>query len=218
MRALQTPITTRDLRYEQAGSAGHPEPRLEDDEDKEEGKEEKKDSGFLLEKSLFDARTVIVSGPIDDKLCTATVAKLLALEGKDAEAPITIFINSPGGSADAGFAMYDMIRFVRCPVRCVVNGLCASAAVLVFLAAPKGQRFSLPSSRFLLHQPSTGAQGTASDLEITAQQIVQAARAATTGSSPRPRIARPRRCWRTSIATSGSTRRRPPTTGSSTAS
>jgi ATP-dependent Clp protease protease subunit len=150
-----------------------PEPRLEDDEDKEEGKEEKKDSGFLLEKSLFDARTVIVSGPIDDKLCTATVAKLLALEGKDAEAPITIFINSPGGSADAGFAMYDMIRFVRCPVRCVVNGLCASAAVLVFLAAPKGQRFSLPSSRFLLHQPSTGAQGTASDLEITAQQIVQ---------------------------------------------
>jgi ATP-dependent Clp protease protease subunit len=151
-----------------------PEPRLEDDEDKEEGKEEKKDSGFLLEKSLFDARTVIVSGPIDDKLCTATVAKLLALEGKDAEAPITIFINSPGGSADAGFAMYDMIRFVRCPVRCVGQwALPPRRPLLVFLAAPKGQRFSLPSSRFLLHQPSTGAQGTASDLEITAQQIVQ---------------------------------------------
>ena len=144
-----------------------------DDEDEKDDKDGKKDSSYLLEKNLFDARTIIVSGPIDDKLCTATVAKLLSLEDKDPEAPITIFVNSPGGSADAGFAMYDMIRFVKCPVRCVVNGLCASAAVLVFLAAPKGQRFSLPSSRFLLHQPSTGAQGTASDLEITAQQIIK---------------------------------------------
>ncbi|PIE22302.1 MAG: ATP-dependent Clp protease proteolytic subunit [Planctomycetota bacterium] len=147
-------------------------PRLDDEDEKNE-KDGKKDSSYLLEKNLFDARTIIVSGPIDDKLCTATVAKLLSLEDKDPEAAITIFVNSPGGSADAGFAMYDMIRFVKCPVRCVVNGLCASAAVLVFLAAPKGQRFSLPSSRFLLHQPSTGAQGTASDLEITAQQIVK---------------------------------------------
>src|SRR5690606_31316558 len=81
--------------------------------------------------------------------------------------------NSPGGEADAGFGMYDMIRFVSCPVRTLVAGLCASAGVMVFLAGDRGQRFSLPNSRFLLHQPSSQSWGQASDLEIAAREILR---------------------------------------------
>ena len=95
------------------------------------------------------------------------------METEHPEKPVTIYINSPGGSADSGFAIYDMIRFVRPPVRTVVNGLCASAAVLVFLAGDKGQRFSLPESRFLIHQPSSYSMGTASDLDIAAREILK---------------------------------------------
>jgi ATP-dependent Clp protease protease subunit len=98
---------------------------------------------------------------------------LLILENRDPKASITVYINSPGGSADSGFAMYDMMRFVRCPVKTVVNGLCASAAVLVFLGGAEKQRVSLPYSRFLIHQPSTMGRGSASDLRITAEQIVR---------------------------------------------
>ncbi len=126
-----------------------------------------------LERELLEARTILVSGPVTDRMCRAVVARLLLLESMDAEAPVTVYVNSPGGSADSGFAMYDMLRFIRCPVRTIVNGLCASAAVLVFLAGDAGARLSLPHSRFLIHQPSTAGQGTASDLHITAQQVLK---------------------------------------------
>ncbi len=143
-------------------------------EDDEKDQKDKKDEGpASAEKALMEARSILVHGPVDDKLCTSVVGRLLALEKMDASAPVTLFINSPGGSADAGFAIYDLIRFVSCPVRCVVNGLCASAAVLIHLGAEKGQRFATPGSRFLIHQPSTQGQGSASDLDITAQQIVK---------------------------------------------
>ena len=82
-------------------------------------------------------------------------------------------MNSPGGSADSGFAIFDALRFFKPPIRTIVNGLCASAAVMVFLAAPKERRYSTPNSRFLLHQPSTMAMGQASDIEITAEEIVK---------------------------------------------
>jgi ATP-dependent Clp protease protease subunit len=82
-------------------------------------------------------------------------------------------INSPGGSADSGFAIFDIIRFVTPPVHTVVNGLCASAAVLILLAGDKGRRYSLPGSRFLIHQPSTAGRGAASDLDITAREILK---------------------------------------------
>ena len=82
-------------------------------------------------------------------------------------------INTPGGSADSGFAIYDILNFAAPPIRTIVNGLCASAGILIHLAGETGQRFSLPESRFMIHQPSTANQGTASDLDITAREVMK---------------------------------------------
>lgn len=149
-----------------------PAPRFDDDEDNDKD-EAKKSVPAPLEQDLLEARTILVAGPVDDKLAAALAARVLILEARDADAPITVYVNSPGGAADSGFAMYDILRFVSCPVRTIVNGLCASAGVLVYLGGDEGSRFSLPGSRFLLHQPSTAGRGTASDLHITAQQVVK---------------------------------------------
>ena len=100
-----------------------------------------------------------------------------------------MFINSPGGSADSGFAIYDMMRYVKPPLKTIVSGLCASAAVIIFLGGEKGSRLTFPNSRFLLHQPSSAAYGAASDIEITAKEILNIRRrynsivAAETGKS-----------------------------------
>ena len=102
----------------------------------------------------------------------ATV-RCLAMEQKDPKKAITVFINSPGGSADAGFAIYDLLRFIKPPVTTVVTGLCASAGILIHLAGEKKRRFCLPESRFMIHQPSTMGRGTASDLDITAKEILK---------------------------------------------
>ena len=140
----------------------------------EEGDNDKKEGGAsLLASELLDARTVVISGPVTDKMSASVTARLLVLENRDAEAPITVYVNSPGGSADSGFAIHDILRFISCPVRTIVNGLCASAGILIFLGGDKGSRFSMPGSRFLLHQPSTSGQGSASDLCITAEEIVK---------------------------------------------
>lgn len=125
------------------------------------------------EKALFEARTLLISGPVDDKMLKETTVRCLAMEQKDARKPITVFINSPGGSADAGFAIYDLLRFIRPPVITVVNGLCASAGILIHLAADKKRRFCMAESRFMIHQPSTMGRGTASDLDITAKEILK---------------------------------------------
>lgn len=127
----------------------------------------------FLERKLLEARTIICSGPVTMEMASEFQAKLLVMEKENPSEPVTVFINSPGGSADSGFAIYDLLRFVETPIRTVVNGICASAAILVFLAADRKQRFSLPHSRFLIHQPSTGGHGSASDLAITAQQILK---------------------------------------------
>ncbi len=127
----------------------------------------------FIERHLIESRTLLVSGAITDRLARFCAERLFVMESRDAERPITVVINSPGGSADSGFAIYDMLRFVRCPIRTVVNGLCASAGILVQLAAPKGSRFALPESRFMIHQPSTAGEGTASDLDITAREVLK---------------------------------------------
>jgi ATP-dependent Clp protease protease subunit len=93
------------------------------------------------------------------------------LERKDGKAPITAFINSPGGSADSGFAIYDLFRFSPCPIVTVANGVVASSAVLIFLGGAQGKRVSMQNARFLLHQPSTATRGQASDIDITAREI-----------------------------------------------
>lgn len=138
-----------------------------DNEDKE------KSGGSFIERKLLEARTILVSSVVNRELMERTVARLLLLEAEDPKSQITVFVNSPGGDADSGFAIYDTMKFVTCPVRTVCSGLCASAGVIIYLGADKGERISLPNSRFLIHQPSVSAQGQASDLEITAQQIIK---------------------------------------------
>ncbi len=142
--------------------------RMADDDNDEKDKE----SGGLL-KQLLKTRSIQVFEPISDKIARKVHSQLLLMQQMDEKAPITVYVNSPGGAADSGFAIYDALRYFKPPVRTVVNGLCASAAIMVFLAAPRDRRFSLPNSRFLLHQPSTFVQGSASDIQISAEEIVK---------------------------------------------
>jgi ATP-dependent Clp protease protease subunit len=144
----------------------------EDDED-EKPKAEAPKSPENLELKLLESRTILVEGPVSDKMFHSVVARLLYLEQKDPKGEITVFVNSPGGSADSGFGIYDAMKLVSCPIRTICTGLCASAAVVIFLGGTKGRRFTTPNSRFLLHQPSTQAFGQASDMEITAQEILR---------------------------------------------
>ncbi len=139
-------------------------------ESEEEGRERIEEK--LLER-LIRKRTVLISRAINEVTAERVIASLILMEEEDPDKPITVYINSPGGAADSGFAIYDVLRFVRPQVRTVCSGLCASAAIIVFLAADEGRRYSLPNSRFLLHQPFTSAWGQASDLQITAKQILK---------------------------------------------
>jgi len=126
-----------------------------------------------LEERLLESRTVLLNDPVSSELAGDVVAKLLVLDSEDPRAPIDLYINSPGGGVDAGFAIYDMARFVSAPVRCICTGLVASAAVIVLLAAEKKNRISLPNVRFLIHQPSGGVRGSTADIEIEATQILE---------------------------------------------
>ncbi len=144
----------------------------EEGDETEKGRKKSEGRDARTEKFL-KARTVLVSEPISSELARRVYQNLILLEADDPDKLITVVINSPGGEADTGFGIYDMMRFVKPPIRTIVAGLCASAAVMVYLAAPKEQRFSLPSSRFLLHQPSSANFGQASDLEIAAREILK---------------------------------------------
>ncbi len=139
----------------------------------EDGDEPAERSNWIFEKHLIKARIVMCFGPVTDKMAREVTTRMLVMEVEDANQPVTVYINSPGGSADSGFAIYDMLRFAAPPIRTVVNGLCASAAILIQLAGDEGQRFSLPESRFMIHQPSTAGEGTASDLDITAREVMK---------------------------------------------
>lgn len=134
-------------------------------------KEEKEAEGLV--KRLLNARVIMVSEAITDKLARSVASQCILMQEEDPNAPITVYVNSPGGSADSGFAIYDILRFVSPPIKTVCTGICASAAVLIFLAADKDHRYSLENSRFLLHQPSTSLFGTASDIEINANEIIK---------------------------------------------
>lgn len=122
---------------------------------------------------LLKQRTVILAGEIHRDSAQKVITQLLVLSAEDPKTPIKLFINSPGGDADAGFAIYDIIRFIEAPVTAICAGLTASAAVIVLLACPKERRFSLPNSRLLIHQPSTGIRGDASDIQIEASEILK---------------------------------------------
>ena len=128
-------------------------------------------SGFMDEK-LFKSRAITLFGSIDDKLARSVTERLLAL-ASDGDDPITLYISSPGGHVESGDVIYDMIKFIQPVVKVVGTGWVASAATTIYLAAEKENRFSLPNTRFLVHQPLGGARGDATDIAIQAEQIVK---------------------------------------------
>lgn len=119
---------------------------------------------------LLKTRSILLSGEINKESAETVIKQLLVLEGESNE-PIKIFINSPGGDVDAGYAIYDMARFIVAPVTMVGMGLVASAAALVLLAVPAERRVALPNSTYLIHQPMSGMRGVATDIEIHAKHL-----------------------------------------------
>jgi ATP-dependent Clp protease protease subunit len=141
-----------------------------EDEDEEENENEKNPGPDPLIARMLKTRTILLSGEVKKELAERTIRQLLLLEDENEE-PIRIFIDSPGGDADAGFAIFDMIRFVRPPVWTIGMGLVASAAAIIQLAAPKERRVGLPNSHYLIHQPLSGIRGVATDIEIHAREL-----------------------------------------------
>lgn len=119
---------------------------------------------------FFKSRNVIVAGEINDKLAQRTVTHLMAL-AEDGDDPINLYISSPGGHVESGDMVHDIIKFIRPTVRTIGSGWVASAGALIFVGAEKKNRFCLPNTRFLLHQPSGGIGGTATEMQIQAEQI-----------------------------------------------
>jgi ATP-dependent Clp protease protease subunit len=119
---------------------------------------------------MLKTRTIILSGEINKELAERVIRQLLLLED-EADSPVKIFIDSPGGDADAGYAVFDMIRFIKPEVYTIGMGLVASAAALVHLAVPRERRLSLPNAHFLIHQPLSGIRGVATEIEIHAREL-----------------------------------------------
>ncbi len=124
-----------------------------------------------VENLFFKSRNVIVTGEINDKLAQRTVTQLLAL-AEDGDDPINLFISSPGGHVESGDMVHDIIKFIRPTVRAIGSGWVASAGALIFIGAARENRYCLPNTRFLLHEPSGGIGGSASDIEIQAYQLM----------------------------------------------
>ena len=144
----------------------------QEQEDERERDERDGDSGGDgdLASRLLKSRSVLLSGEINKRLAERVIKQLILLEA-DAEDPIRIFIDSPGGDVDAGYAIFDMVRFVTPPVVTIGMGLVASAAAIVLLAAPRERRVGLPNSHYLIHQPLSGIRGVATEIEIHAREL-----------------------------------------------
>jgi len=140
-----------------------------DEPESEEKKSPQKPEEMMSERFL-KTRTILLTGEVDKDLSEKVIRHLLLLESVSAE-PITILIDSPGGDVYAGFSIFDMIRFIKAPVRIVGMGLIASAAALILLAVPKERRYGLPNSSYLIHQPLSGIQGVATEIEIHAREL-----------------------------------------------
>ena len=122
---------------------------------------------------LLKDRIIMLGTPIDDDVASLLVAQFLFLHGEDAEKPINFYINSPGGSVTAGLAIYDTMQYLQCPVATYCIGQAASMGAVLLAAGSKGQRFALPNARIMIHQPSGGAGGTCSDIQLQAQEILR---------------------------------------------
>ena len=126
----------------------------------------------IYSRLLLD-RIVFISGEVNDEMANAVCAQLLFLQSQDPKKDINVYINSPGGSVTAGLAIYDTMQFVKCPVATYCIGQAASMGAVLLTAGAKGKRFALPNSRIMIHQPWGGAEGKASDIEITAKEILR---------------------------------------------
>ena len=126
----------------------------------------------IYSRLLLD-RIVFISGEVSDEMANAVCAQLLFLQAQDAKKEISMYINSPGGSVTAGLAIYDTMQFISCPVATYCIGQAASMGAVLLTAGAKGKRFSLPNARIMIHQPWGGAEGKASDIEITAREIIR---------------------------------------------
>ncbi len=122
---------------------------------------------------LLKERIIFLTGPIFDQVASLICAQLLFLESENPNKEIAFYINSPGGVVTAGLAMYDTMQYIRSPVSTVCVGMAASAGSLLLTAGAKGKRFALPNSQVMIHQPSGGAQGQASDIAIQAREILK---------------------------------------------
>lgn len=122
---------------------------------------------------LLKERIIFIGGGIDDNLANSVIAQLLHLEQEDSNKDITLYVNSPGGSVDAGMAMIDTMNFIKPDVSTVCVGMAASMGAMILSQGAAKKRYSLPNSRIMIHQPMTGVQGQASDIAITAEQIIK---------------------------------------------
>jgi ATP-dependent Clp protease protease subunit len=121
---------------------------------------------------LLKERVIFMVGPVNDQMANLIVAQLLFLESENPDKDISLYINSPGGSVSAGLAIFDTMNFIKPDVSTLCTGLAASMGAFLLAAGTKGKRFSLPNSRVMIHQPSGGSQGMASDIEIQAKEIL----------------------------------------------
>ncbi|PPE69713.1 ATP-dependent Clp protease proteolytic subunit [Caldimonas thermodepolymerans] len=127
----------------------------------------------FLEEKAFKARTVLLFGPITDSVAQDIVRRLIALSA-ESDAPIDMLVSSPGGHLESGDSIHDVVRFISAPVNMIGTGWVGSAATHVYLSVPRERRFCLPNTRFLIHQPSGGAGGQATDIAIQAKEIIKA--------------------------------------------
>jgi ATP-dependent Clp protease protease subunit len=127
---------------------------------------------FDIYSRLLKERIIFLTGPVYDQMSSLICAQLLFLESENPNKDINFYINSPGGVVSAGLAMYDTMQYIRAPVSTVCLGMAASMGSLLLTAGAKGKRFALPNSRIMVHQPSGGAQGQATDIEIQAREIL----------------------------------------------
>jgi ATP-dependent Clp protease protease subunit len=144
--------------------------RADEEEPDQNQPDENNQASEQLMTRMLKTRTILLSGEINKPLAERVVRQLLLLE-EEGDEPVKVFIDSPGGDADAGFAILDMIRFITPDVYTVGMGLVASAGALILLASPKDYRIGLPNSHYLIHQPLSGMRGVATDIEIHAKEI-----------------------------------------------
>ena len=128
---------------------------------------------FDIFSRLLNDRIVVLSDEVNDATASLVVAQLLFLESQDAEKDISFYINSPGGSVSAGLAIYDTMQYIKCDVSTICMGLAASMGAFLLSSGAKGKRFALPNSEIMIHQPSGGAQGQATEIEIVAKHILR---------------------------------------------